>query len=441
MFALAASPVLAAALPAGAEKLPPLKLIELAKQSPASPEFRQSLTDTLGDEALKKGTAITGEGARFLWAVEAESEPALFVDQFEKRGPLTRVSGTNLWFQAGELRPGISHSFHYVVGGKRFGGQQNVAAYLPESYEQPGVPQGKLSEKIVHTSKIYDSMESEYWIYVPAQYDAAKPACVMVWNDGGGHINRTGGARTLNVIDNLTQQGKIPVMIQVFINPGDISKATGTPTHTFVSEFSRKTGRSLRDSMRSTEYDTVSDRYPRFLKEEILADVARKYTIRQDGYSHGIAGDSSGAIAAFNAAWQRPDLFSRVLSRIGTYTSIQWQPGVLDGGNIFPFTVRKTPRKNLRVWLSDGADDLENEHGSWPLQNIQMANSLKMAGYDYHFSWSTGSHNSAHGAAEAPLSLAWLWRDYDPAKTEQTFQQEEAERSKPYYRVMIYNRD
>src|SRR5262249_60024705 len=124
---------------------------------------------------------------------------------------------------------------------------------------------------------------------------------------------------------------------------------------------------------------------------EILAEVAAKYNLRKDAYSHAIAGESSGGIAAFNAAWQKPDLFSRVLSRIGTYTSIQWQPGVLDGGNIFPFMIRKTPRKNIRVWMSDGSEDLENEHGSLTLQNIQMGKSLKNAGIEFSFCFSGGS--------------------------------------------------
>jgi enterochelin esterase family protein len=272
----------------------------------------------------------------------------------------------------------------------------------------------------------------------PAEYDPKVPAAVMVWNDGGQHVNRNGGARTQNVIDNLTYQKKIPVMIQVFINPGTISRAEGASVHPAAA--APQTGRPRGRSMRSVEYDTVTDRYARFLQEEILPEVAAKYNLRKDAYSRAIAGESSGGIAAFNAAWQKPDLFSRVLSRVGTYTSIQWQPGVLDGGNIFPFLVRKTPRKNIRIWQSDGCEDLENVFGSWPLQNIQMANSLKMQGYDFHFSFGGGSHSGAHGNAEAPEALTWLWRDYDPSKTEQIYEQDPAERDKPYFRVRIYNR-
>ncbi len=423
-----------------AEKLTAPALIEQAKKELGSAGFRENALATLGEQRVKNGTAVIGLGPDFLWAVESATEPRLYVDD-KVRPPMKRSEGSDLWVATGTLKPGISHSYYYQIGGRRFGGDFNVSAYLPESYEQPGIPKGKLSEKITHKSTIYDGMVSDYWIYVPAQYDAARPACVMVWNDGGGHVDRNGGSRTQNVIDNLIAQKRMPVTICVFINPGDISGSSGTKTFEYVTAFSKKTGRTMRDSMRSTEYDTVTDRYARFLVEEILTEVGRTYNLRKDGYSRAIVGDSSGGVAAFNAAWQRPGEFSRVLSRIGTYTSIQWIPGELDGGNIFPFAVRKTPRKNIRVWMSDGSEDLENEHGSWPMQNIQLANSLKMAGYDYHFSFSTGSHSGAHGQAEAPLAITWLWRDYDPSKTEQVYQQEESEKAKPYFRVKIINRD
>lgn len=442
MLALIVAAILALVIPtqAMAQRLAAPALIELANKSPNSPEFRAALSGTLTDARLKAGTAVTGQGPDFLWAIEASTAPRLVVDD-APQPPMKRIEGSNVWFAVGKLATGKNHTYHYLVDGKRFGGDVNVAAYGPDSYEQPGVPRGTLSPKVTHKSKIYDGMESDYWVYVPAQYDPQTPAAVMVWNDGGGHVDRNGGTRTQNVIDNLIHQKKIPVMICVFTNPGDISKAEGTKTYEYVSNFSKRTGRTLRDSMRSTEYDTVTDRYVRFLEDEILAEVGQKYNLRKDGYSRGIAGDSSGGVAAFNVAWQRPDLFSRVLSRIGTYTSIQWIPGELDGGNIFPFAVRKTPRKNIRVWMSDGSEDLENDHGSWPLQNIQLANSLKMAGYDFHFSWSGGSHNGAHGSAEAPEALTWLWRDYDPSKTSQTYEQEAAEKAKPYFRVRVYNRD
>ena len=147
----------------------------------------------------------------------------------------------------------------------------------------------------------------------------------MVFQDGGGYLDRNGNNPALNVVDNLIAQKKIPVMICVFINPGDISDSPGTPTHSFVEAYSEKWHRTLKDSMRSTLYDTVSDRYVRFLRDEVLAEVEANYNIRKDAYSRAITGLSSGGICSFNAAWQMPDQFSRVISWIGSFTSIQWK--------------------------------------------------------------------------------------------------------------------
>ncbi len=409
---------------AAAEKLAVKQLLDMARRGSNSAPFRDGLVATLGATELQKGTAVLGEGPDFLWAVESQEQPELYVDD-QPVARLTRVGSGRLWFHAGRLRTGTSHSFHYRINGTRFGGRTDVPAYGPDSYSQPGVPQGRLSEKLVHTSKIYDGMQSEYWVYVPVQYDPAVPAALMVWQDGQGFVARDGASRLLTVTDNLIHQKKIPVMILVLIAPGTIGDRR----------------------MRSIQYDTLSDRYARFLRDEILAEAQAKYNIRRDGYSRGIAGQSSGGICAFNVAWQQPDQFSRVLSRIGSFTSIQWRFGQADprdnieGGNVYPNKIRKEPKRNIRVWLQDGSEDLENDHGSWPLQNIQMANSLKMKGYDFRFSFGKGTHNTAHGNAELPEALTWLWRDYDPGKTEQVYETEAAEKTKPLFRVKIHNRD
>jgi enterochelin esterase-like enzyme len=397
------------------------QLIDMARHHSAALE--EALRVTLGDEKVKKGTAFAGEGPDFIFAVECAAQPALLVDE-QPGAAMERVGKTNLWFQTATLRPGTVHGFYYMVNGARTGGSTDVAAYGPDSYAKPGVPQGTLSDKIVHTSKIYDGMLSNYWIYVPAKYDANVPAALMVWQDGQNLIQRDGASRTLTVVDNLIAQKKLPVTIQVFIEPGTIGE----------------------QKMRSIEYDTVSDRYPRFLRNEVLADVQAKYNIRKDAYSRGIGGISSGGICAFNVAWQQNDQFSRVLSHVGSFTSIQWhhdQPDPRDnilGGNDYPFLIRKSPKHNIRAWLQDGSEDLENDHGSWPLQNIQMVNSLKMREYDFHFSLGGGSHNAAHGNAELPEELTWLWRDYDPARAEQIYTMDPAEKSKPMFRVKINNR-
>src|SRR5580692_5489779 len=200
---------------------------------------------------------------------------------------------------------------------------QQAAAPKPvltgDSLLQPDVPHGVVSEKLTHVSRIYDGMVSEYWIYVPAQYDAKTPAALMVFQDGSGYLNPKSDHPAVTVLDNLIAQKKIPVMIAVFINPGDITGAPNTPTYTFVDGYSHKWSRTLKDSMRSTEYDTVSDRYVRFLRDELIPEVAKKYNLRTDAYSRAITGSSSGGICSFNAAWQMPDQFSRVISLIGSF--------------------------------------------------------------------------------------------------------------------------
>ena len=327
---------------------------------------------------------------------------------------------------------------------KDFGGLLDLPAYGPLSYLQPGVPSGLLSVKATRNSKIYDGMKSEYWVYVPAQYNPKVPAALMVFQDGGWYTDREGKIPILDAIDNPIAQKKIPVMICVFINPGDISNSIGAPTYTFAKAYADKWHRTLRDSLRSTLYDTVSDRYPRFLRDEILVEVESKYNIRKDAYSRAIAGQSSGGICSFNAAWQMPDLFSRVISWIGSFQSIQWKEdkNTEDGGQDYPNKVLREPRRNIRVWLQDGSNDAENEdYGSWPLVNLSMANALKMKGYDFHFSFGKGTHNPSHGAAEFPDEMIWLWRDYDLKKTEQIFTMEPSEAAKPVFRVQVVNRD
>jgi enterochelin esterase family protein len=287
-------------------------------------------------------------------------------------------------------------------------------------------------------------MKSEYRVYVPAQYDPKVAAALMVFQDGIWYTDREGNNPALNVIDNLIAQKKIPVMICVFIKPGAIGDSPGTATYNFVKAYSEKWHRTLDDSMRSTLYDTVSDRYVRFLRDEILTDVGAKYNIRQDAYSRAITGLSSGGICAFNAAWQMPGEFSRVISWIGTFTALQWKedPKNPDGGQDYPDKVLRESKRNLRVFLQDGAEDMENDrYGSWPLANVRMANALKLKGYDFHFSFGKGTHNSGQGAAEFPEEMIWLWRDYDHGKTEQTYEIETTEKAKPLFRVAVVNRD
>jgi enterochelin esterase-like enzyme len=432
---------LTCAMSQAADRLNAVQLSELAKSS--SPKLRDAITTTFEAKDLKEGTAWAGHGPDFFFATQALTKPELFIDG--AAGPqMHQIESTDMYFASARIEQvGKLHSFYYLMNGAKFGGKLDLPAFTPLSYLQPGVPSGTLSEKITHTSKIYDGMKSDYWIYVPAQYKADTPAALMVFQDGEGYSHRDGNNPALNVIDNLIAQKKIPVMIVVFINPGDITDSPGTPTFKFVKGYSEKWQRTLKDSMRSTLYDTVSDRYVRFLRDEILADVGAKYNLRKDSYSRAITGLSSGGICSFNAAWQMPDQFSRVISWIGSFSSIQWKedPAVPDGGQDFPDKVLREEKRNIRVWLQDGSEDLDLRYGNWPLANLRMANALKAKEYDFHFSYGKGTHNSGHGASEFPAEMTWLWRDYDPAKTSQTYEIEPAEKAKPIFRVSVTNRE
>jgi enterochelin esterase-like enzyme len=429
--------------PAAEMKMNAPQLIEMTRQNAAG--LKAALIESLGEPAIKNGTAVSGRGEDFIWAVQAAARPTLKVD--EGAGPsMTQVAGSDLWYATGKLKMGRTHTFAYTIDGKAFGGSRDVPSYGPDSYLRAGVPSGKLSEKMVHTSKIYDGMRSDYWVYVPAQYNPATPAGLMVFQDGQSYVHRDNNQyRILDAIDNLTQDHRIPVLIYVFIAPGDITQAVNGGIYKEIEESLRtqppnpnllaRGPITPQSRIRSVEYDTVSDRYAKFLQDEILPEAIGKLNVRRDAYSRAISGLSSGGICSFNVAWQQPEQFSRVLSWIGSFTPLQPEPKW--GGQGYPAMVQREAKRNMRVWLQDGAED----QGTWPLQNLEMANSLKTRGYDFHFSYGIGTHNPAQGSAEFPASMAWLWREYDPAKTEQSYEQEASEKAKPVFRVEIYNRD
>ena len=258
----------------------------------------------------------------------------------------------------------------------------------PDSMVQDGVPKGEVTKYSWNESKVFAGTQRDYWVYVPKQYDPKKPACVMVFQDGGNYMNEKGQFRVPTVFDNLIHKGQMPVTIGIFINPGNIPGEQGAKAR----------------SNRSFEYDTLSNQYVTFLEKEILPEVAKKYNLRKDAAGCAICGISSGGICAFTAAWERPDLFSKVLSHVGSFTNIR-------GGDVYPGMIRKTEKKPIRVFLQDGSGDLDNLHGNWPLANQQMALALKFAKYDYKFVFGDGGHNGKQGGAILPESLIWLWRD------------------------------
>ena len=257
-----------------------------------------------------------------------------------------------------------------------------------DSKPHEGVPRGMVT-KHHWTSKVFAGTERDYWVYVPAQYTPDKPAAYMVFQDGGGYVNTNGDYRVPIVFDNLIHKREMPVTIGIFINPGEIPTA----------EAGKKPAKN-----RSFEYDTLSDQYGRFLLEEIIPEVAKKYNLATNAESHAICGASSGGICAFTVAWEYPEAFSKVLSMVGSFTNIR-------GGHVYPSLIRKTAPKPIRVFLQDGSNDLDNQFGNWPLANQEMAAALKFSKYDYKFVFGDGAHNGKHGGAILPDSLRWLWRE------------------------------
>ena len=200
-----------------------------------------------------------------------------------------------------------------------------------DSKRKDGVPVGIVTHH-THTSQIFPGTIREYYVYVPKQYNAEQPASVMVFQDGHAYVNENRGYRATIVMDNLIHQGKMPVTIGIFINPG-----------VFAEKLDERMGWKLPEGMRgnrSVEYDSLNDDYARMLEEEILPKVAKEYKLTDDPDQRAICGASSGGICAFTVAWERPNLFRKVVSHIGSYTNIR-------GGHVYPALIRKGEKLSL----------------------------------------------------------------------------------------------
>ena len=267
--------------PLYAESHPVEQLIDAARSH--SPALKDLLSRGLPGMHGRDGAAVWGQ--EFLFAVESSEPAAVSID---KQPPIDmqNVPGTNYWYKLMTLRLGTTHQYVYTAAGKNLGGYE-VAGYNPGSYPHPGVPRGKLSAMRTIESRIYPGMKANYWVYANAGISG--PAPLMVWQDGETIVGNADLLRLrLQIVsDNLVHKKLIPPMVHVLISPGTGGEAEGT-------------------RMRSIQYDTVSGRYGKYLLEEILADVQKTYPLRSDAYSRAIAGASSGAICAFNAAWFYP---------------------------------------------------------------------------------------------------------------------------------------
>ena len=282
----------------------------------------------------------------------------------------------------------------------------------PDSMKQEGVPEGRFDGPKVIPSEAYPGTQHTYWVYVPAQYDPAKPTALMIFNDGQAFKQEPGDVQAHRVLDNLIYRREIPVMLGVFINPG---RRPDQPEPT-----PRNWGD--RDTNRPEEYNSLNDKYARVIVDELMPALKKDYNISPDPEQHAIGGASSGAIAAFTVAWHRPDHFRKVISFIGSFVNLGNR-----GGHTYPDLVLQSEKKPLRVYLQDGRND--NRGGGrpgggdpnsfdWFYQNVRLADALTKKGYDVNYTWGIGNHGQKQAGAILPEVMRWIWRDTEKPSTD-----------------------
>lgn len=293
----------------------------------------------------------------------------------------------------------------------------------PDSRVHEGVPQGRFVGPNILPSEIFPGTQHTYWVYVPAQYSATKPAALMIFNDGQAFKQEPGDVQAHRVLDNLIYRREIPIMLGVFINPG---RRPDQPEPT-----PRNWGD--RDTNRPEEYNALNDKYPRVIVDELLPALQKDYNLSEDPELHGIGGSSSGGIAAFTVAWHRPDHFRKVFSFVGSYVNLGNR-----NGHTYPDLVLASEKKPIRVFLQDGRND--NRYPSqgddpnerdWFYQNVRMADALTKKGYDLNYTWGIGNHGQKQGGAIFPSIMRWLWRDAQTVSTDRNDDNERSFRETP----------
>ena len=263
-------------------------------------------------------------------------------------------------------------------------------SFGPDSKEKKGVPQGKIIDFTYEKSEVFPGTIHKVHLYIPADHDPKKQTAVMVFQDGHTYVNPKGEFRVTTVFDNLIAAGDMPPVIGIFIDPGH--KGDSLPESPW------------KNNNRSFEYDTLSADYATFLVDEILPLVGREYNLSTNPEMRAICGTSSGGICAWTVAWERPDQFRKVVSSIGSFTNIR-------GGDAYPGMIRKTEKKPIRGFFQEGINDLDNQHGNWPLGNIAMEAALKFKDYDYKYVWGHGGHSGKQMGTLFPEAMRWLWRE------------------------------
>ncbi len=357
-------------------------------------ELHDQVLKLFGKQNLLKGkSGAKIEGTTVAWAVMNAKPAQVLRDDGSLIGAMTPLGGDGLQVLV-QTHPNFTEfNYHITADAKPLlAGKVSIEnyTYTADSEPQKGVPTGRLEKFEWKQSRIFPDTLRDVTVYIPHQYQPGTEACLMVWQDGSRHADPKGSMRASVVFDNLIAKKDMPVTIGVFIDPG--------------RKLNQKAGDKAGN--RSFEYDSLGDAYVRFLLEEILPEVQKLYNVRfrSEPAAWAIAGGSSGGICAFTAAWERPNKFGKVLCWVGTFVDIR-------GGNAYPYLLRITEHKPIRVYLLDGANDLDNKYGNWPLANRMMEASLKFMNYDYRMDWTQCFHGSKGMSPALPDALRWLWRD------------------------------
>ena len=260
-----------------------------------------------------------------------------------------------------------------------------AGAKVPAGYVNlQEIPKGVLKEFTFEESKVFPGTRRLVTVFIPAQYDGSQPACVYVRQDGYR-------ANEKEMLERLIAAKEMPVTVGIFIKPGELPAP-------------EKSASSRRN--RCFEYDGVGDNYVRFLIDELLPSAAKQFDLKlsNSGNDRCIAGVSSGGIAAFNAAWERPDAFSRVFAGSGSFVAFR-------GGHEFPTLIRKFEAKPIRTYLTTGTNDMVNCAGDWYLLDQEVDKALTFSGYDHFFSIVNGGHGAGWNEHFSE-AMRYLWKGW-----------------------------
>jgi enterochelin esterase-like enzyme len=252
------------------------------------------------------------------------------------------------------------------------------------------------------------------FVYVPAAYQDGTQAPILVTLDGPSRLNLV-----RNALDNLTISSsanrKLPAFIAIGVENG---------------------GNDGKGSERGLEYDTLSDRFARFINDEVLPAVLNNAEIKaaypniaftENPWGRGIMGCSSGGAAALTAGWFRPDLFRRLITYSGTF--VDQQDDDAPEEKQFPLgaweyhssmkLIENSEKKPLRIFThvsenDNRAKDPEETYHNWVMANERTAAALQAKGYDYRYVFSKATRHCDVKVFEQTLAdtLVWMWRGY-----------------------------